>query len=239
MAIIKIILLIVIITAIYFIYKKYLKADYKILSEPVNSGRILQTIEPEDMKLSQPQKGLSFTTSFWIFLKDWNYKYLNEKIIFDKSGFKLGLGEKLNDLYLEMPVYNSMVPEKVFYEDIPLQKWIHVCIVLDNRNLDLWLNGKLYGSKFLSNLPKVFEKKPTIFCPDGGFSGFISRIYHYEFPLPKPRIISLFNSGPINNTIFGKIKNYGMKTLGFDKYANIKFSVNVNVSTADDDDEDN
>lgn len=228
---------VLIVVVLYFGYKKFLQPDYNILSEPVNSAKLLQTIPPEEMTLSQSQKGLSFTTSFWIFLKDWNYKYLNEKIIMDKGGFKLGLGEKLNDLYLEMPIYNSLVPEKITYDDLPLQKWIHICIVLDNRNLDLWLNGKLYGSKYLPNLPKIFEKKDTLFCPDGGFSGFISRIYHYEFPLPKNRVIKNFHSGPINTSYLGQIKNYFMKTLGFDKYANIKFSVSVDVDTSTDDDE--
>ena len=61
------------------------------------------SVPNQDMLLSQEFKGLSFSTSFWIFVKDWNYKYMNDKTVFNKGGFKLLLGNKMNDLYIEMP----------------------------------------------------------------------------------------------------------------------------------------
>ena len=84
-----------------------------------------------------------------IFVKDWNYKYMTDKTIFNKGGFKLLLGNKMNDLYIEMPILGSYYPEKILFKDIPLQKWLHIVITLENRSLDLWINGKLYASRHL------------------------------------------------------------------------------------------
>ena len=42
---------------------------------------------------------------------------------------------------IEVPVY--LHPnKKIIYEGINLQKWINVCVILDNRNVDLWTNNK-------------------------------------------------------------------------------------------------
>ena len=52
----------------------------------------------------------------------------------------------MNDLYIEMRLKSQ--PEKILFKDIP-QKWLHIVITLENRSLDLWINGKLYASDIL------------------------------------------------------------------------------------------
>ena len=211
---------------LYKLYKKYIDTKIIIREEPVDAT-VKHNVKNEDMLLSQPLKGLSFSTSFWIYIKDWNYKFMNEKTIFNKGGFKLLLGNRMNDLYLEMPVLGSFYPEKILYKDIPLQKWIHIVITLENRNLDMWLNGKLYGSKHLKNLPKIFEQNDMIFAENGGFSGYISRIYHYETPLSKTSVVRLFKAGPINNSPIARILRRIKGAAG-----SVKLNVKVDVSAS-------
>ena len=207
---IKILSSVGIIVAIYIMYKLYVKYTGRrtVLQEDVVDAKESFNVAPTIMKLSQENKGLSFSTSLWIYVKDWNYRFMQEKTIFNRGGFKLLLGNRMNDLYLEMPILNSHNPAKILRKDIPLQKWIHVVVTLENRYLDLWLNGKLYNSRHLTNLPKIFENKDTIFCDNKGFSGYISRVYHYEDPLGKSEVISLFKSGSINNNPIPRIKSY-------------------------------
>jgi hypothetical protein len=195
---------ILIVYILYKFYKKYIDTKIIIREEP-EDAKLELSVPNEDMLLSQEFKGLSFSTSFWIFVNDWNYKYMTDKVVFNKGGFKLLLGNKMNDLYIEMPVLNSYYPEKILFKDIPLQKWLHIVITLENRSLDLWINGKLYASRHLKNLPKIMEKQPMVFAQNGGFSGYISRIYHFEDPLSKNGVIRLFKKGPINNNPLGKL----------------------------------
>ncbi len=222
--IISIIVLVVVVYYLYKMYKKYISRHIVLQEDPVD-GKKKFNISPDKMKLSQPHKGLSFSTSLWIYIKDWNYRFMQEKTIFNRGGFKLLLGNRMNDLYLEMPILNSSVPSRILRKDIPLQKWIHVVVTLENRHLDLWLNGKLYNARHLKNLPKIFENKDTIFCDNEGYSGYLSRVYHYEEPLTKYEIIRLFKSGPINNNPIGKIKNYFKKLSG-----SIKIDVDVDAN---------
>ena len=210
----------------YKMYKKYIDTKIVIREEPEDAKKLL-SVPNDKMYLSQPLKGLSFSTSFWIFVKDWNYKFMQEKTVFNKGGFKLLLGNRMNDLYMEMPVLNSYFPEKILLKDVPLQKWLHIVITLENRYLDMWVNGELYASRHLENLPKIMEQKPMLFAENGGFSGYISRIYHYEDPLSKYSVRRLFDKGPINNSLFAKLHRKVKGLAG-----SVKLDVKVSASAS-------
>jgi len=175
--------------------------------------------------------GLAYSLSFWIYIEDWNYKYdRDKKIISWNPNLLVTLGKKVNDLNIIVPIYGAtqsdeenkdftdLKLEAISYKEVPLQKWIHICIILDNRNLDLCINGKLYKSKYLSNVPYLNKKNDIEICPDGGFKGYFSNMKLYQYPLPKNsiipiiykhNIITLFKQGPFGRkfpkTLFKKI----------------------------------
>ena len=70
--------------------------------------------------------------------------------------------------------------ERIVFKNIPLQKWLNIGIVVDNRFVDLWINGKLYHSKHLYNLPLFLENKDLVVCGCRGFDGFVSSFYYYS-----------------------------------------------------------
>ena len=156
-------------------------------------------------KFSQVGQGLNFAQSFWIYVKDWNYRFMNEKFILNKGGFLIYLGAKNNNLYIEIPVLNNTKPERIVYENLPIQKWVNIVVLLENRYLDIWLNGKLYHSRHLENVPDLKPKSDIIYLSNGGFSGYISRIYHYKNNLTKKNIKDIFHSGPINKNPLYKV----------------------------------
>ena len=183
---------------------KYFR-NFKSISEFPRNAQNQFKISHKLLPFSQPKKGMSFTHSFWIYIKDWNYKFMTEKNILEKGGLMVYLGSKNNNLYIEVPVLNSTRPERIVYENLPVQKWINVVILMENRHLDVWLNGKLYHSRYLANIPDFKPKKDAVYLRNGGFSGFISRIYHYDENISKKRIRALFLSGPINNNPLYKL----------------------------------
>ena len=183
---------------------RYFRSFTNIIEFPHNAKTTF-TAPHKQTRISQVKKGLGFTQSFWIYIKDWNYRFMNEKFILNKGGFMIYLGAKNNNLYIEIPVLNNKLPERIVYENLPVQKWVNIVVLLDNRYLDIWLNGKLYHSRHLENVPEIAPKSDTVYLSNGGFSGYISRIYHYENSISKGKIKDIFKSGPINKNPLYKL----------------------------------
>ena len=200
------ILLIIVIVVFALIVIKRWSLRKTIVEYPEDAKRSF-TVPSTKIKFSEPNQGLSFTHSMWIYVHDWDYRYMTEKHIFKKGGVILYLGAKNNNLYLEIPTINSTRPDTIVYENVPLQKWVNVVIALNNRDVDLWLNGTLYHSRHLTNVPSISETDVQ-YLSDGGFSGNISRVYHYQTNLSKRNIENLFLLGPINRNPITAIYEY-------------------------------
>ena len=82
-------------------------------------------------KISSPENGISSSISYWMYIKDWDYRYMHDKPIFDYGEFKGYLASKSNDLLIELPVYNKKTPEVIRFPNLPLQKWLHIIIILE------------------------------------------------------------------------------------------------------------
>ena len=222
---------------IYLIYKllKYLDEGIVRVEEFIvkaNQPQGLSMMDDEGKDLitfSQPNQGFSFSTLIWFYIKDYNYRYGMRKVIMRKGGFIISLMEYSNSLEIAIPIYDSSTSVKLKYENLPLQKWICLVVLLENRHIDLWMNGELYQSKHLENFPKIFENKVTTFVPGGGFSGFLGTILHFEYPLPKSTIISYFKLGPIENSLLSIIRRFFMNTLGLEALFNVKIGLSVNI----------
>jgi len=71
---VKILTIIGSIILIYFAYKLYIKYFGRriVLKEEPSDAKTSFNIDISTMKLSQENKGLSFSTSMWIYVKNWN-----------------------------------------------------------------------------------------------------------------------------------------------------------------------
>lgn len=204
-----VIVIIILIASGAFIYF----STWKGILETVQDAKKKITVEPGKIRFSQPYKGISFTHSLWIYIDDWSYRNMEEKYILSNDKFKIFLGKQNNNLYIEIPLEKTAHPERIVYEQLPLQKWINIVLILDNRHLDIWLNGKLYHSRHLSNVPKFDETKAIEYTPHRGFSGHIARIYHYEKPITKRAIEGIFLLGPISYNPFIRLYEFLKKKI--------------------------
>lgn len=233
-----VIVLITLLTIYYKYYKYWSKRLLKKFTDPV-SGKENVVIDTrkiyKDEKTNKKNSGLGWTLSFWVYINDWNYRYRNKKNIVQwENNCYIALTEKINNLIIEVPIYSiskEFEIEKIYFNSIPLQKWININVILDGRNLDLYINGKLYNSRYLSNVPLQSTDAKMQICPDGGFDGHLSRLKLYNYAIPKSsimpiifrnNIIYLFKEGP-----FGT-KNAFLKRI-FDFWARIKASVKIDV----------
>ncbi len=195
-----------------------------IISKPINAFD--STASEYGITLPVSNQGLEFTYSFWIYVADWSFNYGRKKYIFIKGRPDDGperwapaiwLGEKLNTLHTSMSVYPSSgnpfqgVEPSAQYEscmvrDIPLQKWVYVSYVLNNRNVDIYIDGKLEKSCMLDAVPDV-NNRPLHITPrmpqmpgeaktDSGFYGHLSAFSYHTRALQPNDISDIYFRGP-------------------------------------------
>ena len=176
------VIIFVIIVISIFIYNKMINKSKRIILNKIVSAKKNIIIQNNTLNLATTNKGLGWTLSLWIYIEDWTYNYNIDKYIIKWHNCNIWLSKKDNNLNISVPVFNKTNPEIITYKKIKLQKWINIIIILDNRHLDLWINGKLFNSKYLSNVPNLINNSLEI-TPMGGFSGYIYNIIYYSYPL--------------------------------------------------------
>jgi hypothetical protein len=153
------------------------------------------TVTAAGAPLSAGNQG-AYGMQWWMYVKDWNYGYGHEKPVLIRPDAtnpavlnpKVTLHPTDNVLRISVSVFPSdhtggvsepapaNAPETaddVFtceVPNIPLQSWFSVSLTVFERNLDVYLNGMLVKSCFLSGVPKPAVGDIQI-TPNGGFSG--------------------------------------------------------------------
>lgn len=148
------------------------------------------------------QYGIEFTYMFWIYISNWEYQSGKYKHIFHKGnhGGKplqapgVWLYPDQNRMLFVMNTF-SAVDEQCSIGNLPIGKWFHVAVVLINRNLDVYINGKLKRRCLLRGLPR--QNYGDLYINSlGGFDGFLSRFRYYNYAVPYYKIERAFEEGP-------------------------------------------
>ena len=200
---------------IYLIVNWYFKKSKKLIS--MSSGTIAHSISADDLP-ENTQAG-NYTYSMWFYIHDWNKKYGQPKTILqrgedDDESLKVSLGETENNITVKIKHFGvddtpSQPPHETTVQNIPLQKWVNLTISTFGKSLDIYLNGKLYKTDVLPNLPKPdIEGTPVLITPDGGFSGWTTNFLYTPSPTNPQQAYNIYKKG------------YGGSMLGnlFNKY---------------------
>jgi hypothetical protein len=181
--------------------------------------------------------GGAYGYQFWMYVTDWNYKFGKEKHVMSREDSTntaimnpmISLHPTDNTMKISVSIFptsgdsskaepapagHSGATDDVFIceiPNIPLQTWLAVSVTVSTRNLDVYLNGKLVKSCFLTGVPKPVSGNVSL-NKDGGFSGWMCSFYHYAKLLVPTDAQAFFSSGvPCN--VPGTSTNYKV-TLG-------------------------
>jgi hypothetical protein len=221
-ALLKIIIVILILVALFYIlryfFNKYqlsvvespylleglknAKHALVISQDPNNAGYV-------PMPRSEGKDGIQFTYSFWLMIEGYDYKSGEWKHVFHKgdpnSYPNRAPGVWLHPATNGMRVYmntQTTILEYVDVMNLPLRKWIHVAIVLDDKDLDVYINGYLKSRKQLSSVPKL--NNGDFWCNMfGGFEGFVGRIQYFAKAIGPDELSSIVKEGPGSGTCVG------------------------------------
>lgn len=160
--------------------------------------------------------GIEFTYSTWLLIEDDNFHSFRpgqKKHIFHKGSHGINstddsmrgmaypnnspgvyLHETENKLIIVMNTFEK-IKEEVVVPDIPIHKWINLIIRLENRNLDVYINGTIVARHELSSVPRQNTEKLYV-NQGGGFSGLISALRYYNRAITTTEIQDIMSSGP-------------------------------------------
>ena len=163
-------------------------------------------------------EGIEFTWSVWIFIDDLTYNTGRYRCVFykgndytknpnaDSQGLNfpnnapgLYLAPNTNDLVIMMNTFN-VINEEITVTDVPLNKWVNVIIRCENNTLDVYINGTIIKSHHLHGVPKQ-NYGDVYISPNGGFSGYTSNLWYYNYALGITEISKIAAKGPNTNMI--------------------------------------
>jgi hypothetical protein len=88
--------------------------------------------------------------------------------------------------------------------DIPLQRWVHIGIVLWNRSLDVYLNGKLARSCALKGIPNINDGNLYV-TQNGGYKGDMATLRYFSRALNASEVYDIYKQGQDRVTLAKKL----------------------------------
>jgi hypothetical protein len=158
------------------------------------------------LRSNNKSKGLEFTWTAWIFIDDiktgvttpkYSHIFSKGNTNFNSDGIATvnnGPGVYLSNTKNEIRIYMDTVKDNnnfLTITEIPLRKWLHLAIRVQNNVLDVYINGVMSGRKLFSEVPKQ-NYENILVGYNGGFSGSLSNMVYYA------RAVNVFE---LNNTV--------------------------------------
>jgi hypothetical protein len=155
---------------------------------------------------------------FWMYIADWDYKFGQEKHVVKRVSSantamenpRITLHPTDNSLNVRVSLYpngettaaGAAAPTSsstadsftCTVENVPLQAWFSVSTTVFQRNLDIYINGRLVKSCVLPGVPKPVVGD-VILSDAGGFSGSICNLHTYTSMLTPDAAAAFFAAG--------------------------------------------
>lgn len=196
--------IILLLIIIFYLIKKYLYAKKY---EPVLVYQKTPFSDKKKLNMKKVEKsleGIQVTYSTWLYINNapenaaWNKSFKAPKVI---------ISQDYSPAIAIIPFSNKLIfgvtssCQYYTYEilEIPSQKWTHVVMVFNNRNVDFFINSKLYKSIFLPYVPDL-STSPVQFFPENDILfGNIASTRYFNRALNKNEVITLYDENKSNN----------------------------------------
>jgi len=151
------------------------------------------------VSLNQDQ-GMTFSYSCWVRIDNFAYRPGVQKVIFTKGPADLSsscpsllIDGNTNTLLVKLDTYGAT--EIVPISNIPAKKWIHVAIVVEQKSVDVYINGVLHTHHSIIQVPR--QNSGTVHTGiNGGFEGKLANLIYYNYFLKPSDIPALMSNPP-------------------------------------------
>ena len=181
-----------------------------------NNG-IIVTQDPKNVnsvtvtRSNNQTTGIEFTWSTWLLITsanmtvpyqhifnkgDTNYKTADISVV-NGPGLYLTkattASSNENVLHVVMDTVDTN-PQTMDISGVPMNKWFHLALRMENKVMDAYINGIVYSRALLQAVPKQNYYNVNI-GQNGGFQGSISNLRYYNYALPAYQIASIVATG--------------------------------------------
>jgi len=173
--------------------------------QTVIQSTVLDGKSSVDSNISLPEslnqeQGITFSYSCWVRIDDFTYRPGVQKVIFTKGPADLSsscpsllIDGNSNTLLVKLDTYGST--EIVPVSNIPAKKWLHVTIVVEQKALDIYVNGVLHTHHSIIQMPR--QNSGTVHTGvNGGFEGKLANLIYYNYFLKPTDIPALMKNPP-------------------------------------------
>lgn len=222
------ILIFVLLVLIFYIiyYSKLFDSSTDLVSN-VTDADVHSTISKDNMDSYQN----NYSYSIWFYIDDWNYKYGEPKVLLSRKDNLNGFNPLVyfdpteNNVSVLLSCYgsNPETPEENFIckvKNINLQKWVNLILVMNNRTLDVYINGKLTKTCILPGVPRVNNDADVQITPgnnpnnlddNAGFNGYVSKMKFFSYDMTPQQAYDEYRKG-FGGSLFGALlNNYNIK----------------------------
>ena len=204
-----VILGVILLVIIYILYK-VISEQGKVISKRIDLSNSNGTISYST--LSNP-KSSRYSMSIWVYIDTLNPSTETEIFKVENSGTTMMRLYSDPDTTLKYQINtttNGLVTHEVM-TNFPLQKWVCVVISVDNKIVDLYIDGKLIRSTQLDTMPVATSKESTVsygLCTTG-CKGYISKFERIPRPMDPSTAWSKYMDGNGGNYFSKLLSSYG------------------------------
>jgi len=151
---------------------------------------------------------IEFSYSFWINMdsvsgsENWHSNYYEDRIILKRGNTPVLYYNPESNTY-KVGILTKIGEEEHIdlfeIKDIKLQKWNHWVISLNNRNLDIFINGRLRHSFITKNVPLETDDSFVVGSMRTRANGRICNIRFFNKSISKKRVRKLYNASKHKN----------------------------------------
>jgi len=189
-------------------------SPYVILGTNPGNNAVVVNQDPADpnspniMRSNNQPTGLEFTWSVWLLYQSSNgtakYNHVFNKGTndYDSTGLaKTNNGPGLYFMGGTTPGLHVVMDDVTNTKNVldisatPVGKWFHVAIRMENKIMDVYVNGMIAGRYVFSNVPK--QNYQNVFVSqNGGFNGTLSNLRYFSYALDVNAINNILMAGP-------------------------------------------
>ena len=205
-----IVLLLIIALIIYLVYyavqaNKNASSNVLVIVNDVIDAMVARPL----VELPQVTQGMNQSISTWIYVKDWNYNFGQYKNILWIGNSSAGEKARHSPSLWLYPLTNSLKVvtstsavsgvESCDIQNIPLMSWVNITYVLNNRTVNIYINGLLERSCALQGIPLIANDPMYITSgsPNAGFYGKIGKTVYYTYALLPNDVSNIYQQGPL------------------------------------------
>jgi Concanavalin A-like lectin/glucanases superfamily len=159
--------------------------------------------------------GLEFTWSIWVLPTAFTARTPTYRNVFNKGGARYNtdgvafMGNSPGVYLTQDAKYNTNLhivmddgtssPQTLDISGIPVNKWVHIALRMQNKVMDVYVNGTIAGRSIMKSVP-IQNYYDINIGQNGGFNGKLSNLQYYDYALPAFTINNIVLAGPNTST---------------------------------------